>query len=154
MAGGYQQTVIVGNLGADPDIRITGSGKTVANVNVAVNTGSGEYEHTEWFRCTAWEKTAEIIGEYTRKGSKVMFVGEMRTDSWEDQETGEKKYRTNLVVRQVLLLDSKPRGGDDDGDRRPSSSGSRIPPTKVGSSSKPQQRRPVAPPMDDDDLPF
>lgn len=105
MSKGSQFTQIIGNLGGDPEVRITSSGKTVTNFNVAVNTGSGEYEHTEWFRCVAWERLGEIVGEYCKKGSRIQVIGEHRTESWEDKESGEKKYRTNLRANQVLLLD-------------------------------------------------
>jgi single-strand DNA-binding protein len=106
MARGYQQTTIVGNLGRDPEMRYTQQGTAVTSFSVAVTTGSGNYEHTEWFRCSAWERLAEVVNEYAHKGSRVMCVGTLKTRSYEDKE-GVTRYSTDLTVREFVLLDSK-----------------------------------------------
>jgi single-strand DNA-binding protein len=112
MARGYQQTTIVGNLGRDPEMRYTQQGTAVTSFSVAVTTGSRNYEHTEWFRCSAWERLAEVVNEYARKGSRVMCVGTLKTRSYEDKD-GVTRYSTDLTVREFVLLDSK-RSADEE----------------------------------------
>jgi single-strand DNA-binding protein len=112
MARGYQQTTIVGNMGRDPEMRYTQQGTAVTSFSVAVTTGSGDYEHTEWFRCSAWERLAEVVNEYARKGSRVMCVGTLKTRSYNDRDGNERK-NTDLTVREFVLLDSK-RSADEE----------------------------------------
>lgn len=102
MAGGFQQVTIVGNLGREPEMRYIASGKAVVDFSVAVSTGSGDYEHTEWFNCQAWEKAAEIINQYAEKGHKIMVSGTLKTSEYE--KDGEKKRMTRLTVRDFTLL--------------------------------------------------
>lgn len=102
----YQQVTIVGRLGADPEMRYTANGKAVTSFSVATDSGYGERKTTEWFRCIAWEKTAEAVAQYVRKGSLVMAVGRMQTRSWEDQQ-GQKRSTTELIADRVQFLDSK-----------------------------------------------
>jgi single-strand DNA-binding protein len=106
MGKGFQQTIIVGNLGRDPEMRFTQGGKTVTTFSVAVTTGSGDYEHTEWFKCQAWERLAEIVNEYAAKGTRVQCVGTLKTRSYEDKE-GTTRYSTELTVRDFLLLSGR-----------------------------------------------
>ena len=101
------KAMIIGNLGADPEVRHTTSGKTVANFNVATTEkftdGEGvKQERTEWHRCVAWTKTAEIVGAYLQKGSKIYAEGRIQTREWE--KDGEKKYTTEIVVNRIEML--------------------------------------------------
>lgn len=80
----YSKTIIVGNLGKDPVARFTSSGKKVVSFNVAVNTKRGEDKFTTWYKCTAWEKTAENVEKYLKKGSSVLVEGTLQSD----KETG------------------------------------------------------------------
>ncbi|HEX2832229.1 MAG TPA: single-stranded DNA-binding protein [Thermoanaerobaculia bacterium] len=111
------KVIIVGRLGKDPEIRSTPSGTSVARFTVATDERftdrNGEkQERTEWHNITAWGKLGEICGQYLRKGKLVYIEGSIRTDSWDDKETGQKKYRTEIVANTMKMLD---RRGDDEG---------------------------------------
>jgi len=111
------KVILVGRLGKDPEIRSTPGGTTVAKFSVATDDRytdkSGEkQERTEWHNITAFGKLAEICGQYLRKGKLVYIDGSIRYDSWDDKETGQKKYRTEIVANQMQMLDRK---GDEGG---------------------------------------
>ena len=93
------QVTVIGNLGSDPEIRHTTSGKAVCNVNVADNDGTRDNPHTNWIAITAWEKTAEILAEL-RKGRRVTIIGRLRMDEWE--QSGEKRTRLGVVAQMVF----------------------------------------------------
>lgn len=105
--------MIIGNVGKDPEMRFTPSGKPVTSFSVAVSrkyTVDGERrEETEWFNVVAWNKLAEICNQYLNKGSKVFIEGRLQTRTWEGQD-GEKKYRTELVASDMEMLDRKKPG--------------------------------------------
>jgi len=113
MARGINKVILVGNLGRDPETRYTQGGSPVTNFSVATSDSwrdkaSGEQqERTEWHNCVCFARLAEIAGEYLKKGSKVYIEGSLRTSSWE--QDGQKKYRTEIMVRDLQMLDS--RGG-------------------------------------------
>jgi single-strand DNA-binding protein len=117
MAGSINKVILIGNLGADPEIRALPSGQMVANLSVATsevyNDREGQrQERTEWHRVVAYAKTAELAERYLRKGSKVYVEGRIHYRSWDDQQTGQKKYATEIVVNQLTFLDSAAsRGG-------------------------------------------
>lgn len=101
----------IGRLGQSPEMRFTPSGVAVANFSIAVGekykTKDGEQvENTEWIRCTAWRRLAEIIGEYLKKGSQVYLAGKWKTRKWEDKE-GNTRYSTELEVSQMQMLGAK-----------------------------------------------
>ncbi len=111
------KVILVGRLGKDPEIRSIPSGTTVAKFSLATDDRytdkSGEkQERTEWHNIVAWGKLAEICGQYLRKGKLVYIEGSIRTDSWDDKETGQKKYRTEIWANQMQMLDRK---GDENG---------------------------------------
>lgn len=100
----------IGRLGGDPEIRYTPSGVAVANFTIAVGekykSKSGEQvENTEWIRCTAWRRLAEIIGEYLNKGKQVYVSGKWKTRKWDDKD-GNTRYTTELQVEQMQMLGS------------------------------------------------
>jgi len=114
------QAILLGNLGADPEQRQTQNGNTVTNFNVATSrkwkSADGQWqEETEWHRIVAFGRLAEICGQYLSKGSKVYIEGRIQTRQWEDQN-GNKKYTTEIVAREMKMLDSKPtdKGFNDD----------------------------------------
>ena len=125
------QCNFIGRLGRDPETRYTQSGKAVASFSIACSEKRGGEESTEWVNVVAWEKLAEICGQYLAKGSLVFISGRMQTRKWQDKEGGT-RYTTEIVAREMKMLDS--RGG---GDR----SGS------AGADGS-------APPMGDDLVPF
>lgn len=149
------KAMIIGNLGADPDIRYMPNGDPVTNISVATNKNwtdqeSGEKkQRTEWHRCTAFGKRAENLAKYLRKGSKVFIEGELQTRSWEDKE-GIKRYTTEIRVFNFEFLDQR-----NTGERPPHPAD--APPDDSG---KPQQQRPqtetegATQPDFDDDIPF
>lgn len=111
------KAILIGRLGKDPEIRSTPGGQSVARFTIATDERftdrNGEkQERTEWHNIVAWGKLAEICGQYLRKGKLVYIDGSIRTDSWEDKETGQKKYRTEIVAQNMKMLDRK---GDDEG---------------------------------------
>ena len=103
MSRGVNKVIIVGNLGADPEVRYMPSGNAVANLRVATSeswkdrqTGENQ-ERTEWHRIVLYSRLGEIAGEYLRKGSKVYIEGSLRTNKWQDQ-SGNDRYTTEIVV--------------------------------------------------------
>ncbi len=116
------KVMIIGNLGKDPEMRYTASGSAVTSFSVAVSrkfkSSDGEQqEETEWFSVSCWDKLAEIANQYLSKGKPVFIEGRLRTRSWDDQQTGEKKYRTELIASQMQMLGQR---GDSFGDEGPS----------------------------------
>ena len=122
---GVNLVIILGNLGNDPEVRYMPNGEPVANISIATsetwndkNTGE-KREKTEWHRVVAYRRTAEIIGQYTRKGSKLYVEGRLQTRKWTDQ-SGQQRYTTEIVADSVQLLDSRGdgnRGHDDHSSR-------------------------------------
>ena len=106
------KALIIGNLGQDPEIKYTQSGSPIANLSVATserwkdkNTGE-QKEQTEWHRVVVFGRLAEIAEQYLKKGSKVFIEGKIQTRDWEDAE-GNKKYTTEVVAREMTMLDSR-----------------------------------------------
>ncbi len=115
MARGINKVILIGNLGRDPETRYTQGGGAVTNFSVATSeswrdksTGENQ-ERTEWHNVVCFARLAEIAGEYLRKGSKVYIEGSLRTSSWE--QDGQKKYRTEVMARDLQMLDSRGGGG-------------------------------------------
>jgi single-strand DNA-binding protein len=149
---GVNKAIIVGNLGRDPEMRSTQSGSQVANFSIATSrqytdSNGQKQEETEWHRIVAFGRLAEICGQYLRKGKQVYIEGRIQTRSWEDKETGQKRYTTEIVAEQMQMLgragDAPSGPSDDYGD---STSGSRQAASMAGGGA------PAG--GDDDDLPF
>jgi single-strand DNA-binding protein len=112
---GTNLVLLLGNLGKDPEIRATAGGTLVANVSLATNErrkGQDDewYDHTEWHSLVAFARTAEIFRDYTRKGSQVFIEGKLQTRSWDDRDSGQKRYRTDILVNQLTLLSAAETG--------------------------------------------
>ena len=115
MPKSINKVILVGNVGADPEVKYTPSGIPVGKFSLATNerfkNKSGEWQdRTEWHNIIAWQRLAEIVGEYVSKGSKVYIDGKLQTSSWEDRRSGEKKYRTEIVARDLVLLSLRENG--------------------------------------------
>ena len=115
MPKSVNKVILVGNLGKDPELKFTPQGTPVAKFTVATNEGykdkSGQWqERTEWHNVIAWQRTAEIVGEYLKKGSKVYIEGRLQTSSWDDKETGQKRYKTEIVANDLVLLSGRGEG--------------------------------------------
>lgn len=120
MAGSVNKVILIGNLGADPDVRTTPSGQMVATISVATsetfNNREGQrQERTEWHRVQLWGKLAELAQRYLSKGRKVYIEGRIQTRSWDDQQTGQKRYSTEVVANQMVFIDSGAGGGAREG---------------------------------------
>ena len=113
MAQGLNRVTLIGNLGSDPEMRYTPSGKAVVNMRLAVNTGYGDNQRTDWFTLVAWEKLAEACAQYVVKGSRIYVEGRLQIRQWEGED-GQRRYATEVVARQVIFLDranGKPQNG-------------------------------------------
>lgn len=153
------KVILVGNLGRDPEVRYSPDGAAICNVSIATTSvwkdkASGEKrEETEWHRVVFYNRLAEIAGEYLKKGRSVYVEGRLKTRKWQDKETGQDRYSTDIVADQMQML------GGRDGD---------APMGDYGQGSAPQQQRaqrpaqrpaaPQAAPANladmDDDIPF
>jgi len=144
MAKSLNKVQLIGNLGRDPEVRYTPSGVAVATFTVATNESwkdqdGNTQERTEWHNIVAWRKLAEICGEWLKKGKKVYIEGRLQTRSYDDKNTGTKRYMTEIVADNLIMLDS--RGGAGGGESQPGPSPASQEPTSPGTSK-------------DDDLPF
>ena len=106
MANDLNRCDFIGRLGKDPEIRHLPDGSQVANFSIAVGWKSKQKEGTEWINIVAFGKLAEIIGQYLNKGSKIYISGGMRTRKWQDQ-SGVDRYNTEIVAKDMIMLDSK-----------------------------------------------
>lgn len=173
MARGVNKVILIGNLGSDPEVRYTPDGVPVANFSLATteswndrNTGERQ-ERTEWHRLVLWRRQAEVAQQYLKKGSKVYVEGKLQTRSWDDQ-SGQKRYTTEIVVFDMQMLDSRGEGGGGGGGGRDAGytargegggggGGRDAGYNAGGQSTGPAAQPDAAPPPpggDDDDLPF
>jgi single-strand DNA-binding protein len=143
MARGINKVILIGNLGADPEVRYMPSGNAVTNVNLATSESwkdkqSGQMqERTEWHRVVFFNRLAEIAGEYLRKGSKVYIEGSLRTRKWQGQD-GQDRYTTEIVASEMQMLDG--RGGEGGGGyQQPSQGGGYAPQGGDMGYGQPQQ---------------
>ena len=168
MARGINKVILVGNLGNDPEMRAMPNGGQVANLSIATseswkdkNTGQ-QQERTEWHRVVFFNRLAEICGTYLKKGSKVYVEGSLRTRSWDDQATGQKKYSTEIVGAEMQMLDSRGEmgGGAPSYGGQQSAPGGYTPPSPPSQPTQSAPQPQTAPPpgfsndMGDDDIPF
>jgi len=151
------KVILVGNLGKDPEIKYTPQGTPVAKFSLATNERfkdkDGNWQdRTEWHNIVLWQRLAEIAGEYLKKGSKVYIEGRLRTDSWDDKQTGQKKYMTNIVGNDLVLLSGRGEGGSDfgGGSRGASSGGTNFDQRSPEPEPAPAGNGPIT----DEDIPF
>ena len=155
MAKGVNKVFLLGNVGKDPEIRTTPGGMTVASFSLATaeraKDAQGNWaDKTEWHNLVAFQRTAEIVRDYVKKGTQVFVEGKIQTRSWDDKESGQKKYRTEILINELSLL-----GGGSGRSEGSSSSGGYSSARSSSSSS------PSAPSNDyaeqgitDEDIPF
>jgi len=132
MARSVNKVTLLGNVGKDPEIRSTPSGVMVASLTLATSDrfqdAQGNWQdRTEWHNLKAFKRTAEIVRDYVKKGTKLYVEGKITTNSWEDKETHVKKYRTEILVNELVLLTGREEGaggGGQGGYSRAASSGS------------------------------
>jgi single-strand DNA-binding protein len=105
------RVTLLGNVGKNPEVRHAPSGSIIANFSIATTDrykdAAGNWQdRTEWHNLVAFKRTAEIIRDYVKKGSKLYVEGKIQTRSWDDKETGAKRYKTEILVNELCLLDS------------------------------------------------
>jgi single-strand DNA-binding protein len=109
------KVMLIGRLTRDPEIRTTPNGKNVASFSVATgytwtDQSGQKKEQTEFHNVIAWGKLADIIGQYMKKGRQVYIEGRLQTSSWDDKTDGKKRYKTEIVADNMIMLGSKPEG--------------------------------------------
>jgi single-strand DNA-binding protein len=109
MPKSVNKVILIGNLGKDPEVKYTPSGMAVARFTLATNERTKDkdgnwQDKTEWHNLVAFQRTAEIVGEYLKKGRSCYVEGKLQTSSWDDKESGQKKYRTEIIVNDLVLL--------------------------------------------------
>lgn len=122
MAKDLNKVMLTGHLGADPEMRYTPQGSAVTTFRVASgrswkSSDGSAHEETEWFRVVAWDKLGEICNQYLTKGTRVYVEGRLRTNKWQDKETGQDRYSTEVIASDMIILSSRQdrsAGGDYD----------------------------------------
>lgn len=122
------KVMLIGNLGRDPEVRVIPSGAKVATFSIATTerftAQNGErQEKTEWHNIVVWRRLAEIVEQYTRKGTQIYVEGKLTTRSWDDPQTGKKNYKTEIVANTIQLLGGRNEGGSASGSGSSSGSG-------------------------------
>lgn len=138
MPKSVNKVILVGNVGKNPEIRYTPSRTPVAKFSLATKENfkdrSDEWqERTEWHNIIAWQRLAEIVGEYVQKGSKLYIEGKLQTSSWEDKQSGERKYRTEIVAREIVLLAPRESNGEQESTSHDTRNKSAMQPAHAGS---------------------
>ncbi len=128
MPKSVNKVILVGNVGKDPEVKYSPSGTPIAKFSLATNErfkdGSGEWqERVEWHSIVAWQRLAEIVGEFVTTGAKVYIEGKLQTSSWEDRQSGQTRYRTEIVARDLVLLSSRSNGTTESQDSHPDPAG-------------------------------
>ena len=161
MARSVNKVILLGNVGKDPEIRSTAGGTMLATFGLATSDrqkdAQGNWQdHTEWHNLVAFTRTAEIIRDYVKKGSKIYVEGTLRTSNWEDKQSGQKRYKTEIIVNELILLTGREEGSGGGGYNRQASAGS-----SAGSTASFDQRPPAGQDdvaqqteISDDDIPF
>jgi len=150
MAKGVNKVFLLGNVGKDPEIRSTAGGMTVASFSLATadrqKDAQGNWaDKTEWHNLVCFQRTAEVVRDYVKKGTQLFVEGKIQTRSWDDKTSGEKKYKTEILVNELTLLGGKPGGAS-------AESGSY---SRASSSSQPASAPDYGEAgITDDDIPF
>ncbi len=147
MSRSLNKVMLIGNVGADPEIKMTASGTKLAKVSLATNRtyndrSGQQQEKTEWHRLTFWDRLADLVEQYVHRGDRLYIEGRIEYSQTEDDQ-GHARYWTDIVVREMVMLGSSgPSAGGADFDQQ-----SRRQPASSGASPSPFD-------ADDDDLPF
>ncbi len=117
MAKSVNKVILLGNVGKDPEIKATASGTVVATFSIATSERfkdkAGTWQdRTEWHNLVAYQRTAEIVRDYVKKGNKLYIEGRLQTSSWDDKTTGQKKYKTEIIVNDLSLLSGRGESGE------------------------------------------
>lgn len=130
MARGINKVILVGNLGNDPEVRYGQSGAAITTISVATSESWKDkdgnlQERTEWHRVKFFGRLAEIAGEYLKKGRQVYIEGSLRTEKYQDKQTGQDRYSTDIIANEMQMLGGNPGSGEGGGERaeRPARAG-------------------------------
>ena len=120
MARGVNKVILLGNLGKDPEVKYTQSGMAIARFSLATTERAKDkdgnwQDKTEWHNLVAFGRTAEVAGEYLKKGRTIYIEGALRTSSWDDKESGQKKYKTEVIVNDLVMVGGQRDGGEGGG---------------------------------------
>lgn len=156
MAKSLNKVMLIGNLGKDPEVKYTPSGTPVAKLTLATNERfkdkDGQWaDRTEWHNIVLWQRLAEIAGEYLKKGSKVYIEGRLQTRSWDDKQTNQKRYMTEVVASDLLLLGGRGESSDFAGSSRGTAAGGNNFDQRT---PEPEPAAAAATPISDEDIPF
>ena len=149
--GSVNKVILVGNLGRDPEVRYTPTGLAVANITIATTEqwkdkqSNENQERTEWHRVVFYSRLAEIAGEYLRKGSKIYIEGRLQTRKWQDKNTNQDRYTTEIIADSMQMLDSKGAGSNNNASEAPA---------HLSEKSSADMGQPIASDNFDDDIPF
>jgi len=162
MAKGVNKVLLLGNVGKDPEIRASQGGMTIASFSLATadrqKDQTGQWtDKTEWHNLVAFGRTAEIVRDYVKKGTQLFVEGKIQTRSWDDKESGQKKYRTEILVNDMSLLGSRGEGGSGSGGGERSSGGyarNNTAPYGGGSAASTSQPDYADQGITDEDIPF
>jgi single-strand DNA-binding protein len=152
--GTVNRVILIGNLGADPEVRYLPTGGAVANLRIATTESwkdqqGQQQERTEWHSVVIYGKLGEIAGQYLRKGAKVFVEGRLQTRKWQDKNTGQDRYSTEIVAHEMTMLDRAGGEGGQASGGRSSAPNSRPPASQPASGGMPDY------PQDfDEDIPF
>jgi single-strand DNA-binding protein len=151
------KVLLIGNLGKDPEVRYTSSGKAVTNVSIATGetwkdkTTGERKERTEWHNVTFYSPLAEVVGQYLKKGSSVFVEGRLATRKWQDKTTGQDRYTTEIIANDMKMLGGKGNGeARNQGHESPSS----TPSGNSGAAQQPVDMAAAETAPFDDDIPF
>lgn len=108
--GNLNKVLLIGNLGKDPEVRYTTSGNAVASFSIATNEfwtdkQGQKQKRTEWHNVIAWDRLADLANNYLKRGSSIFVEGKLQTSSWDDPQSGQKRYKTEIVARTIEFLD-------------------------------------------------
>jgi len=159
MSKSVNKVILIGNLGKDPEVKYTPSGMAVAKFSLATNDRFKDKEgnwqdRTEWHNLVAFQRTAEIAGEYLKKGRTVYIEGKLQTSSWDDKETGAKKYKTEIIVNELVLLGGGQRGESGGGGEHEAASGGGRSKGAASGGGMDQRSPEPATEITDEDIPF
>ena len=120
MARGVNKVILLGNLGKDPEVKYSQSGMAVARFSLATSERAKDkdgnwQDKTEWHNLVAFGRTAEVAGEFLKKGRTIYIEGALRTSSWDDKESGQKKYKTEVIINDLVMVGGQRDGGEGGG---------------------------------------
>ena len=161
MAKSVNKVILLGNVGKDPEIRSTPGGTMVATFGLATSDRAKDaqgnwQDRTEWHNLVAFGRIAEIIRDYVKKGNKIFIEGSLRTSSWDDKQSGQKRYKTEIIVNELILLSGREEGASGGGNysRASSSSSAASFDQRTPAAAAGQDEYSQAAEISDDDIPF